>query len=221
MRLNLKAFWFLEMFYLYICLCFTKIKMAITKFSDLDLSRSYSYFDYLSWSFIERVELFKGKVFKMSPAPASRHQRISADIGFLIQLHLQKHKCQMFYAPFDVRLERIEDDKLVKTVVQPDITVICDLSKIDQKGCLGAPELIIEILSPGNSNKEMKIKFDLYQDAGVLEYWIVDPEKEIVLQYVLENNIFVTHRPITSEDILKSVALEGFKMPLNKVFIEK
>lgn len=161
--------------------------MEITSLSQLDLSKSYSYADYLSRKLAERVELFKGKIFNNSPAPARQHQRFSADIGFTIQNYIKSHNCQLFYAPFDVRLERKKDDKLVSTVVQPDICLICDLTKLDDRGCNGAPELVVEILSPGNSKKEMNQKFTLYEEAGVLEYWIVQPSEECVLQYVLIN----------------------------------
>jgi Uma2 family endonuclease len=192
--------------------------MEITEFSQLDLSKSYTYFDYLGWKFHERVELFKGKVFNMSPGPASRHQRILGKIGTDLYIYLKNNHCEVFYAPFDVRLIRNSDDKKVKTVVQPDICVICDPTKIDERGCNGAPELVIEILSPGNSNKEMKNKFELYEEAGVQEYWIVDPEKEAVLQYVLENGIFTNHKPLIKDDILASKVIEGFKLNLNTVF---
>lgn len=192
--------------------------MEITELSQLDFSKSYSYFDYLSWKFQERVELIRGKVFNMSPAPASRHQRLLGKIGNELYSYLKGKPCEVFYAPFDVRLMRSTDDKQVTTVVQPDICVICDQSKIDERGCNGAPELVIEILSPGNSNKEMKNKFELYEEAGVVEYWIVDPEKEIVLLYVLENGVFTNHRPLIKEDILESKLITGFKLDLNTVF---
>jgi Uma2 family endonuclease len=192
--------------------------MEITELSQLDLTKSYSYFDYLSWRFQERVELYKGKIFEMSPAPASKHQRYSADIGFQIQTFLYKKPCQIYYAPFDVRLERNTDDKKNTTVVQPDISVICDANKIDEKGCNGAPDLVVEILSPGNSKKEMKLKFELYEEAGVLEYWIVDPEKEVVFQYILENGIFTNHKPLISDDILVSKVIKGFSFELAKIF---
>jgi Uma2 family endonuclease len=192
--------------------------MEITELSQLDFSKSYSYFDYLSWKFQERVELIRGKVFNMSPAPASRHQRLLGKIGNELYSYLKGNPCEVFYAPFDVRLMRSTDDKQVTTVVQPDICVICDQSKIDERGCNGAPELVIEILSPGNSNKEMKNKFELYEEAGVVEYWIVDPEKEIILLYFLENGVFTNHRPLIKEDILESKLITGFKLDLNTVF---
>jgi Uma2 family endonuclease len=192
--------------------------MEITELSQLDLNKTYSYFDYLTWKFQERVELYKGKIFEMSPAPSSRHQRLSADIGFNLQTYLKGKPCQMFYAPFDVRLKKNSNDKENITVVQPDICIICDATKIDERGCNGAPELIVEILSPGNSKKEMKLKFELYEEAGVLEYWIIDPEKEMVLQYVLENGVFTNHRPLISDDVLTSKVLEVFTLDLSKIF---
>src|SRR5690606_15294096 len=120
----------------------------------------YTYADYYSWKFKERVELLKGKILKMSPAPSRQHQKISADISFELRKFLTGKTCQVFYAPFDVRLERVKNDKLIQNVVQPDICVICDLTKLDDRGCSGAPELIVEILSPGNTKKEMKYKFE-------------------------------------------------------------
>ncbi|MFT6205807.1 MAG: Uma2 family endonuclease [Spirosomataceae bacterium] len=106
----------------------------------------------------------------MSPAPASRHQRISWNISFELGKFLDNSPCEVFYAPFDVHLERTKNDEQIQTVVQPDICVICDISKIDEKGCSGAPEVVVEILSPENSKREMKAKYELYEEAGVLEY---------------------------------------------------
>jgi Uma2 family endonuclease len=192
--------------------------MKITSLDQLDLSANYTYFDYLQWQFQERVELFKGKIFKMSPAPASGHQRISANISFELQRFLEYSTCQVFYAPFDVRLEPHQDNKLITTVVQPDVCVICDASKIDEKGCVGPPDLVVEILSPGNSKKEMKQKFDLYEEAGVLEYWIVLPSEETIWLYVLENGSYVNHRPLIIDDSLQSNTIAGFSVPMIKIF---
>lgn len=192
--------------------------MEITSLNQLDLEKSYSYADYFSWKFRERVELLKGKIMKMSPAPSRRHQTMSRIVGTNIINFLDKSPCQVFYAPFDVRLERANDDRKVQNVVQPDICVICDLSKLDDRGCSGAPELIVEILSPGNTKKEMKDKFELYEAAGVEEYWIIEPTENIVLQYFLENGHFVNYRPLIEEDILHSRVLEGFSLELSSVF---
>ena len=198
---------------------YRKINMEITKLSQLDLTKTYSYFDYLSWKFQERVELYRGKIYEMSPAPTSKHQRLLGKINYPLYSFLEGKKCEVFQAPFDVRLQRNTNDKKNITVVQPDICVICDPYKIDERGCNGAPDLVVEILSPGNSKNEMKQKFELYEEAGVLEYWIVEPEKEIVLQYLLENGQYTNHRPLVSDDILVSKVLEGFCLDLNKVFV--
>jgi Uma2 family endonuclease len=194
----------------------------ITDINQLDANAHYTYADYLLWQFRERVELLRGH-FQQMAAPNVRHQRISSEIARKLGNHLEGRNCDVFAAPFDVRLplppHRIKTDK-IDTVVQPDICVICDPSKLDERGCIGAPELVVEILSPGNSKREMKDKLNLYESAGVLEYWVIDPEHEIVLTYTLDQNtgVFVSGRPLTDEDTLKSVVLEGFSMELNPIF---
>ncbi len=141
----------------------------MSNFHQLDLNKSYTYADYLQWKFEERLELIKGKIFKMSPAPSMRHQRISGHIYREISWFLKGRTCQIFSAPFDVRLSKKgSNDSEITTVVQPDICVICDESKLDERGCLGAPDIVVEILSPGNTKKEMRNKFQLYQESSVL-----------------------------------------------------
>ncbi|MCC5944146.1 MAG: Uma2 family endonuclease, partial [Bernardetiaceae bacterium] len=124
--------------------------ITITKLSDLDLSATYSYADYLQWKFEERIELIKGKIFKMA-APSTKHQRISSRLHINMGLFFQKTPCEFFSAPFDVRLlDKAKSQKAnreVYTVVQPDLCVICDKNKIDRRGAIGAPDLIVEILS--------------------------------------------------------------------------
>ncbi len=140
--------------------------MAVTSLSQLDFNKVYSYADYLKWQFEERLELIKGKIFAMSPAPSTRHQKISGNCVHFISNYFHKHKCSYFHAPFDVRLidktKSCKADKDVYTVVQPDLCIICDNNKIDEKGCIGAPDLIIEIVS-GKSKREVKEKFALYE----------------------------------------------------------
>lgn len=190
----------------------------ITDINQLDLNGTYSYADYLLWKFQERVELFKGKILKMSPAPNRRHQTISRNLtkGFLFSLN--DKKCQLYIAPFDVRIpKKDEENKEIFTVVQPDLCVICDPNKLDDRGCIGAPDLIIEILSPGNSKKEMKLKFELYEEAGVREYWIVDPNTESVLMNVLENGKYITQNPIVDDEI-NSIIFPNLKIHTNDIF---
>lgn len=190
----------------------------------LDLNGTYSYADYLKWQFEERLELIRGKIFKMSPAPATRHQRISALLVSEIWQLLKNRDCQVFAAPFDVRLPRfdVKADKEIFTVVQPDISVICDQKKVDEKGCLGAPDWVIEILSPGNTRKEMDNKFDVYEESGVKEYWLVEPNDEVVFVYLLgaDGKYFGT-KPSTIGQTLTSVTLPDFTVDLNQLFDKK
>ncbi|MBX0292242.1 Uma2 family endonuclease [Hymenobacter sp. HSC-4F20] len=161
----------------------------ITSLSQLDLSKSYTYADYLTWQLTEWVELIRGKVRPMSPAPRVVHQRISSRFMGMIYMHLAHRSCEVFHAPFDVRLTTASPngDAHITTVVQPDICVVCDPSKLDDKGCVGTPDWIIEILSPGNLARDTKEKFDLYEENEVGEYWIVSPGEKSVTVYVLQD----------------------------------
>ena len=197
--------------------------MAITQLSQLDLSATYTYRDYLSWQLQERLELLRGKIALMSPAPNLRHQRISGNLHGILWQYFDQVPCQLFSAPFDVRLTRQEqaDHEPIYTVVQPDLCVVCDPTKLDERGCLGAPDLVVEILSPGNSRREMREKFELYEEAGVRTYWIVDPEHSTVQRFVLnETGIFIGLRPLTDEDQLTSELFPGLAVELKKVFAE-
>ena len=150
----------------------------------LDLTKTYTYADYLTWTFDERVELIKGKLFNMSPAPAPRHQDVLFKLGLVFGNYLvnEGSQCKAYPAPFDVRLPQPGHtaDREITTVVQPDFSIICDLTKIDDRGCLGAPDLVVEVLSPSTSKLDLNDKFDLYQEAGVREYWLVFPGESLV-----------------------------------------
>jgi IMP dehydrogenase/GMP reductase/Uma2 family endonuclease len=172
--------------------------MEITNINQLDPNGTYTYADYLVWKFKERVELLRGRVLKMSPASASSHQKIAGNLYFSLRKYFQNSNCELFFAPFDVRLPKKNGEIL--SVVQPDLCVICDLSKLDEKGCLGAPDLVVEILSPGNSKKEMKLKYDLYQENGVKEYWVVIPDQRYVQIFVLEEGNYVGKHPIVDKE---------------------
>ncbi|EKB61667.1 Uma2 family endonuclease [Bergeyella zoohelcum] len=193
--------------------------MEITNINQLDLDKTYSYADYLLWKFKERVELFRGKILQMSPAPNVKHQTIARTLyGHFFSFYKDNMICNFFPAPFDVRLPKQNtEDQSIYTVVQPDLCVICDESKLDEKGCIGAPDLIIEILSPGNSKREMKYKFELYEEAGVREYWIVDPNQESVLMNVLEDGKYTTLNPIVDKEF-SSVIFPSLKMHTNDIF---
>ena len=193
--------------------------MEITSLNQLDLVNGiYSYADYLVWKIKERVELLKGKILEMS-APSPIHQEISGNLQGALFVFLKNSKCKLYTAPFDVRFPQ-QGESQVYTVVQPDLCVVCDFEKIDNKGCVGAPDLVVEILSPGNSKKEMKSKFALYQEEGVREYWVVDPERELVFVYVAENKKFKPTIPI-ADDYVYSTIFPDFKIHTSDLFLIK
>jgi Uma2 family endonuclease len=189
--------------------------------SDLDLSKTYSYADYLQWTFEDRLELIKGKIFKMTPAPNLYHQDISGVVFTEIFIYLKGKPCKTYAAPFDVRLPRKADnvnEQNIYTVVQPDICVICDISKLDKQGCKGAPDIIIEILSPGNNQKELRNKYEVYEESGVKEYWIISPQDESFLKYTLVEGHYQPSRLMTIGDIITTPILPGFELSLETVF---
>lgn len=193
----------------------------IKSINDLDLNKRYSYQDYLTWQFEEMVELIKGKIFKMSPAPNVSHQRVAGNLFKEIATYVEGKKCEVFFAPFDVRLPAQNKDDKIVTVVQPDICVICDLSKLDHQGCLGAPEWVIEILSKSTARKDLHDKFELYQNSGVEEYWIVHPDVGTVIVYRLdETGLFqpIQKKPFTAIDAIPVGVFPGYEMSLSAIF---
>jgi len=156
---------------------------------NLDLNKRYTYADYLTWMDDVRRELFDGFIKLMTPAPSRKHQEISTNFMRIYSVFLFKKECKLYHAPSDVRFpkdKKSKADKQVYTVLQPDLFVVCDLSKLDDRGCLGAPDLIIEITSPKNSQRDTRDKFEIYQEHGVREYWIVSPNDETVTVFLLD-----------------------------------
>jgi Uma2 family endonuclease len=152
----------------------------------MKLEDRYTYGDYLTWDDGERWELIDGVPYNMSPAPARRHQGILMDLSRQFATYLLDKPCKAYPAPFDVRLpEGDEADEAIATVVQPDLVIVCNPDKLDDKGCRGAPDLVVEILSPSTSGKDLKQKFNLYEQRGVREYWIVDPSGGTVMVFRL------------------------------------
>ncbi len=194
----------------------------ITKLSQLDLNKRYTYADYLTWKFQERVELIKGWLHKMSPAPNLGHQAVSFRLSLQAGKFFEGKKCDVFTAPFDVRLmdkRKQKEDGKVFTVVQPDICVICDADKLDERGCIGAPDWIIEILSPGNTKKEMQLKYDLYEENGVREYWIVHPgDANIAVFQLKEDQKYHFKKYYVKGDKVPCDLFRGLKIDTNKVF---
>ena len=193
------------------------------KFSDLNLDKKYTYADYVKWTFDEAVELIKGRIFKMA-APLSNHQVSSTNFTYLFKRQLKGSSCQVYAAPFDVRLPKPlthrKSDKDIETVVQPDICVVCDLSKIDRRGCIGAPDLIIEILSKGTASKDVKVKFEVYEESGVKEYWIVSLSDRFVNVFRLnEHGKYVPdNRPYVSSDSIRVGIFPDFSILVDDIF---
>jgi len=197
--------------------------MEIVSLSQLDVANGiYSYADYLTWKFDQTVELFKGKILEMS-APSRRHQGMSMELSVIVYQKFKGHHCKFYAAPFDVRLydktKSAKANKDIFTVVQPDICIICDLEKLDENGCIGSPDLVIEILSPENSSKEMKLKKALYEESGVREYLIFDPEHENVFQfYLTETDVYSPATIYVDDEILTSVIFPDFQINLKEIF---
>jgi Uma2 family endonuclease len=193
----------------------------ITDINQLDFNKIYSYSEYLTWSMKERVELIKGRLFKMTPAPSLIHQQVSGAIFFEISQYLKNKPCQVFHPPFDVRLPK-KGEKEIYTVVQPDISVVCDENKLDEKGCLGAPNLIVEIISPSTANKDLHEKYDLYEEAGVGEYWTVFPNEGTISVFILNDHAkYTILKPYTFIDSIESKSVPGLTISLSEVFPKK
>jgi Uma2 family endonuclease len=180
---------------------------------------SYTYADYLKWEMDEMVELIKGKIYKHAAAPRVNHQRVSLIVSNHFFNFLKGKKCEVFIAPFDVRLPvKSKKNEDINTVVQPDICVICDPEKLDDLGCVGAPDLIVEILSPGNNKKELQNKYEVYEESGVKEYWVIHPNECTLIIFSLVNGKYVASKLFTHGDKVSSQAVEGFVLDLEDVF---
>ena len=147
----------------------------------------YSYEDYLSWPEGERIEVIQGVAHAMSPAPRREHQRLVAEMTRQVANALRGASCEIYPAPFDVKLSADQDDER-PTVVQPDLSIVCDPGKLTEQGMTGPPDFVIEIVSPESGFHDRSRKFNLYQSAGVREYWIVDPDERVVEVYRLEES---------------------------------
>jgi len=192
----------------------------VRQFNELDASLTYSYSNYLNWLFPERVELIKGKIFKMSPAPSRVHQEVAGNIFLNLGVFLKDKPCKVYSAPFDVRFPKEGiADKDVYTVLQPDICVICDKSKLDARGCIGAPDLVVEVLSPGNTKMELLNKYKVYEEFFVKEYWVVSQSDQNILIYTLNDlGKFQPSKIFTLSEKITSSVLPGFELALDDVF---
>jgi Uma2 family endonuclease len=187
---------------------------------SFDYSAEYTYGDYLKFEIEEMVELIKGKIYRMSPAPRVKHQMINRNLTGIFYNLMKDHKsCEFFAAPTDVVLP-IENKKRKdsRTVVQPDLFVICNKSYIEDKAIFGVPNLIIEIIAGKYIKKDTQIKYDLYEEAGVGEYWIVFAESYFLEVYVLENGKYVNKGRFSEGDVVPVKTLPGLSVNTNDVF---
>lgn len=179
----------------------------------------YTFADCLTWGESERIEIINGEAVMMAP-PSRTHQEVSGALFAQLYAFLEGKKCRVYSAPFAVRLFEKDGDtpEDVDTMVEPDISVVCDSSKLDDAGCKGAPDLVMEILSPSTMRHDRFTKFNLYQRAGVREYWIVDPSSNSVQVFVLEDGNYKAQDFGTVGDIIKVNVLDGCFIELSKVF---
>ncbi|MFP4427330.1 MAG: Uma2 family endonuclease [Spirochaetaceae bacterium] len=182
---------------------------------------TFTYSDYLQWPDEERWELIHGIAYNMSPAPSKTHQRIVGEMFRRLANITDTRPCDTLIAPFDVRLftgSPDEADELVETVVQPDISVFCDPEKIDERGGKGAPDLVVEVLSPATAHKDQTEKLKLYDEAGVREYWIVNAEAAYIMVYRRgASGVFGKPDYYTREESVKSEVLDA-SIALSPIF---
>ena len=179
----------------------------------INTEKLYTYSDYRSWNDGKRYEIINGIAYMLS-APSRTHQKISINLCVQLGMFLEDKPCDVYSAPFDVRLNADENDDIV---IQPDISVICDKSKLTEDGCNGAPDLVIEILSKSSEKTDRHIKFHIYLKYGVREYWIVDPDNKIVQVFILDKNNqqFKTY---DENDKVEVEILKGCIIDLSRVF---
>ena len=185
----------------------------ITDISQLDsngtnnTNGTHTYADYTHLRLEESIELIKGKLYRMAPAPKRAHQAAISHLLVDISLYLGDKLCEIYTTPFEVRLPIRNERKhtQVINVVQPDICVVADKSKLDEDGCLGPPDWVIEVTSPRTAKNDFNEKFNLYEEAGVREYWIVQPKEQAVNVYILENRQYALVDVFESGDIRSQI----------------
>jgi len=182
--------------------------------------KKFTYADYLTWGNEERWELINGEAWDMSPAPATKHQKVSLALTLEMGSILKGKPCDLFVAPFDVRFvkDNQQDDQDIFITLQPDLSVICDKSKIDKKGCLGSPDLIVEILSPSTGYKDETQKLTIYEQYGVKEYWIVNPDRKTIQVFLHNGKDFDKPSYYKGNDVISSLVLKDFQISLDDIF---
>jgi Uma2 family endonuclease len=185
------------------------IKMPLPKEKE-----HFTYSDYYEWDDGERWELIDGEAYAMAPGPSGTHQSVVGNLYRKLADFLDDKPCKVYFAPYDVRLNA---DTYDDTVVQPDIVVVCDKTKLDDRGCKGVPDMVLEIISPYTARYDRLTKLNLYQKSGVREYWIVDPDSKTVAVHILENGKY-TIAAYGDEDVAPVNVLEGCEIVLADVF---
>ncbi|MEX2445264.1 MAG: Uma2 family endonuclease [Alkalispirochaeta sp.] len=182
----------------------------------------YTYGDYRRWPDGERWELINGTAWNMSPAPSRAHQAVLGRLHLLFGTWLQNKPCQVFLAPFDVVLpadpQQANDE--VDTVVQPDLSVFCDFTRLTDAGGRGAPDLVVEILSPWTSKKDLNDKFTLYESRGVREYWVVDPAGSVQVYHLDDTGRYADPDILVKSGPAASTVLEGFSIEIAELFAD-
>lgn len=185
----------------------------------LKMEDTYTYADYLTWDGPERYELIEGQPVMM-PSPRRRHQRVMVALVAQLYEFLRDKPCEVYAAPLDVRLfEKAGDHpEDVDTVVQPDVMVVCHADRLDDAGVRGAPDLVIEILSPSSRRHDLVRKFNLYLRAGVREYWVIDPDNNTAQSWVLHDGHYEARESFMGGGQMPVAVLEGCQVDLDRVF---
>lgn len=194
--------------------------MALSKFKT---EGRFTYADYLTWDDDQRWELIDGEAFCMSPGPNRLHQKWLGELFVQFHSYLDGKPCEVYVAPFDVRLQESSDtsDEETTTVVQPDLIVVCDHDKLDDRGVKGAPDLVVEIISPSTAKRDIATKYELYQRHGVKEYWLMYPNDRTLLVYRLsEDGKYAPPEVFGEGDIVPVPLLGDLAIDMGKVFRE-
>ncbi len=192
--------------------------MSILAFSSDSI---YTYADVLAWSEHERWEILEGVPYSMSPAPTIRHQEVVGALYRIFANYMQGKACRVFISPLDVLLTMgQESDEQIQTVVQPDVFVVCDKSKLDKRRCKGAPDLIIEVLSPATVRKDRREKFLLYEKHGVKEYWLVEPDSKLITAFILKEGQYGRPNIYSDEEGMKTSIFADLTVNLAEVFAD-
>jgi Uma2 family endonuclease len=181
--------------------------------------QKYTYGDYLTWDDEQRLEIIDGLPYMMT-APSWEHQALLVELSTQFHNYLVGKSCQVFVAPFDVRLPYSkEKDENTQVVLQPDLVVICDRSKLKGTGCFGAPDLVVEIVSPASGKIDRILKFNQYERAGVKEYWILDPDERVLTVFKLgENGKYGRPEVYSDDDKLRVGIFENLEIDLQRAF---